>query len=741
MADSAVPEQTLQQVAELIATSLGTEVCSIYLLDRSAGDLVLKATVGLKAQAVGSIRLSPGEGLTGLTMEQKKPLLVIDPASHPRFKLFAHSGEDVYQTFLGVPLVYHQENLGVMVLQTVRADGLTEDDLELCSAIATQISAIAAYSGLLQSVREGQPPPDRGGRHDGARSRNLLRGIPACSGFASGQAHVLGAGVGFDAVDRVRTADPGQDQQRFDRAVQTTVAQVSSLISQIDDLSPQDQDVLKTHKLLLQDQTFLDKVGARIGEGATAEFGLKQVVEEYLKIFRKVEDPYLRERGKDIEDVGKSILRNLLGIPSQGSKVFEQPTIVVATDLSPAELVALRQTNFKGLILSRGGKTSHAVILAQSFEIPTVIRAREAVERIPEGQPLIVDGSSGLIFRSPPEEIQSEYERLAREHQRMDREMETLVDVPAETADGTSLALGGNIGMVSDLELVKKYGADHIGLYRTEFPFVIRGAVPSEQDQTELYTRILEGAQGRTVCFRTLDVGGDKLLTSLDYPDEDNPNLGWRAIRVSLELEDIFRAQIRAVLRASTQGPIKLMFPMITTRDELQRAVSMVEDEKSALSRAGEAFAGSIPLGMMIEVPGTVGLLDHLLDLVDFASIGTNDLIQYALAVDRNNPKVASLYTPFHPAVLKLVHQAVLSCQSAGVPVSVCGEAAAHPKCALLFLGMGVRSLSMNPAAVPRAKSLLRSVTVPEAEAMVHEALKMDSSEAIESWLEEKLRF
>jgi len=588
MADSAEPEQTLQQVTELIASSLETDVCSIYLLDPASGELVLRATKGLSPQAVDRVRMVVGQGLTGQTLARRQPLLVVDPASHPDFKLFEESGEDVYRTFLGVPLIYHQENLGVLVLQTLRPDALTEGDLEVCSAVASQISAIAAYSGLLRQVSGGRAMAASMENHDsrGSRSGNLLKGIPVCQGFAWGQAHVLGAGVGFDAVEEAMARSPKEDRKRFDEAVQATVAQVSALISQIDDLSPQDQDVLKTHKLLLQDRTFLDKVGARISHGTTAEYGLKQVIGEYLEIFRNVEDPYLRERGKDIEDVGKSILRNLLGIPSQGTKVFDHPAIVVATDLSPAELVALRQANLKGLVLSRGGKTSHAVILAQSFEIPAVIRATESVERIQEGEDLIVDGSSGLVFRSPPEEIQAEYRRLSREHERVDLEMQSLVGMPAETADGISVSLGGNIGMVSDLELVHKYGADHVGLYRTEFPFVIRGAMPTEQEQTKLYGRILEAAQGRTVCFRTLDVGGDKLLTSLDYPHEDNPNLGWRAIRVSLELEDVFRAQIRAVLRASVHGPIKLMFPMITTREELQRAVSMVEEEKSGLFHA-----------------------------------------------------------------------------------------------------------------------------------------------------------
>jgi phosphotransferase system enzyme I (PtsP) len=435
-------------------------------------------------------------------------------------------------------------------------------------------------------------------------------------------------------------------------------------------------------------------------------------------------------------DAGKRLLANLLALRKSPETSFQKDTVLIASDLSVADLVHLRQPRLKGIVLSKGGKTSHAVILAKSFEIPMVIGVKDVLDSIRENDRVIVDGGSGLVFREPPSDIRREYNRLKAEKEKTFRQLERLRDLEALTLDGQRCRLGANIGLLSDLELAHKYGADHIGLYRTEFPFLDTGEFPTEEEQARLYGQIIEAAEGKPVTFRTLDVGGDKFLSYLDYPREPNPYLGWRSVRVSLELDDIFRAQIRAVLRASALGPASLMFPMITSVEEVRSIVRIVDEEKASLQTAGVTFDPAIALGIMVEVPAAVRILHHLLRYVDFVSIGTNDLTQYTLAADRNNEKLSGLYNPLHPAVIATIRDVVSVCRKLGKPVSICGEAGSTPSCTILFLGMGLDRLSMNPAAVPLIKQLIRSLTLREAKAALAAVMKMEDAAQISAHLE-----
>ena len=747
--ESSRPHRTLEKIVELVAGKFNTDVCSVYLLDTDKQSLVLQATVGLRKESIGRVRMSIHEGLTGLVLEEMQPVFVVNPATHPRYNFFEKSGEEIYSTYLGVPLVHLQNPLGVLVVQTVHEDAVTESDIALFSTIASQISATVAYTGLLDDLKK-----ERQDRRDIEKKlleeveihaektakKGLIRGMPVSPGFAEGQAHYLGESIGFDQIEYEETEDVSSEISRLEAAFRRSQEEIIALTKHVKDMSGQDEAILDAQVMALQDRSFKKKIIAHIKEeGSCAEYALKKAVLKYVEFFSGMEDPYLRERSSDIEDIGKRVLRKLLGYEGSKSRQFASKTVVIASDISPIDLIGLRQDNLKGIVLSRGGKTSHAVILAKSFEIPMVIGVRDMLDTVKENDFLIVDGTSGLVFSKPPQVIIDEYARLKAEKANNFQRLDVLRDLEAKTKDGYEIKLGANIGLLSDLELVKKYGAEHIGLYRTEFPFLVRKEFPSENEQFLLYKKVVEGAEGRPVTIRTLDVGGDKFLSYLDYPKEQNPYLGWRSIRVSLELDDIFRTQIRAILKASAFGHIKILFPMITSVGEVRSITSLLDEEKNLLEKRGAPFDTTINIGIMVEVPGAVKILDRLLHYVDFVSIGTNDLIQYTLAVDRNNQKVASLYDPLHPAVISTILDVVSICKKNNKEVSICGEAASNPRCAYLFTAFETDKLSMNPASVPVIKDLIRKVRLTDTKKALNRVLLMEDSREITSYLDKIL--
>jgi len=528
--ESSRPHRTLEKIVELVAGKFNTDVCSVYLLDTDKQSLVLQATVGLRKESIGRVRMSIHEGLTGLVLEEMQPVFVVNPATHPRYNFFEKSGEEIYSTYLGVPLVHLQNSLGVLVVQTVHEDAVTESDIALFSTIASQISATVAYTGLLDDLKK-----ERQDRRDIEKKlleeveihaektakKGLIRGMPVSPGFAEGQAHYLGESIGFDQIEYEETEDVSSEISRLEAAFRRSQEEIIALTKHVKDMSGQDEAILDAQVMALQDRSFKKKIIAHIKEeGSCAEYALKKAVLKYVEFFSGMEDPYLRERSSDIEDIGKRVLRKLLGYEGSKSRQFASKTVVIASDISPIDLIGLRQNNLKGVVLSRGGKTSHTVILAKSFEIPMVIGVRDMLDTVKENDFLIVDGTSGLVFSKPPQVIIDEYARLKAEKANKFQRLDVLRDLVAKTKDGYEIRLGANIGLLSDLELVKKYGAEHIGLYRTEFPFLVRKEFPSENEQFLLYKKVVEGAEGRSVTIRTLDVGGDKFLSYLDYPKE-----------------------------------------------------------------------------------------------------------------------------------------------------------------------------------------------------------------------------
>ena len=743
IAESESPEMSLERIGQMLIDRCGIDVCSVYVFDPAEEKLVLRATVGLNKESVGAIAMDMQEGLTGLVLETMKSVFVVNPSEHPRFKYYENSGEEIYQTFLGVPLIYHQQMLGVLVIQTIAADSITEADIPIFENIASQISATVAYTGILKGLSDQEAVSETAvnASLNATRTfkRNYLRGESVSLGVAEGFAHYLSENINFNQVRCTLSENAAEDLSRLESAFNRAAEQIKHISDQAKALSVEESGIIEAHLMFLRDKNLKQKIVSKIKAGSCAEYALKQVIFDYVEMFRAIENPYLNDRSGDILDIGQRVLENLIGGANGEHPAFSRETIVIASDLSPVDLLAIRQPNLKGIILVNGGRTSHTVILAKSFEIPIVIGVEGVLEAVRENDYVILDGTSGFVFANPPDEILTEYERRRKARALAIEEMAASLEAQATTKDGFTVTVGANIGLLSDTDLVAKYGADYIGLYRTEFPFMLRKSFPTEEEQVELYRKVLENTAPLSVTIRTFDAGGDKMFSAVDKPVEDNPFLGWRSIRISLDMEEVFRTQIRAILRASAFGSTHILFPMISCMTEVHRIKAIMAEEKENLRKQDIAFDNGIQVGIMVEVPGAVTILERMLAYVDFISIGTNDLIQYLLAVDRNNKRVASRYNLLHPAVIATIAEIVTLCRRADKPLTICGEAAANPQGIFLFVGMGADHLSMTPSAIPVAKNFIRSIRRSDAKQCLRAALEKEDAEAIAHLLTDSL--
>jgi phosphoenolpyruvate-protein phosphotransferase len=574
------------------------------------------------------------------------------------------------------------------------------------------------------------------------RWRGRLNGLAASPGFGRGRAYVLEPRMDLSAINRKKTRSPAREIERFRAAVERGIEQINIVKSRMSNLiSREEGAIFDVYRLILEDPAIIQQIETQIRkENHVAEYAIRGVFERYLQSISKINDDYLRERTTDVKDAAQRLLENLDGV---ADRQLEIPTdaVLVAEDLSPADLSMLEGDRFRGIVLSTGGVTSHASILAKSFEIPSVVAVEELLESVHHGDALIVDGNAGAIYVNPSHEVVREYERLERDYVKLNRELEGLKDLPAETIDGRRVSVYANIGLLSDVAFAHIHGAQGIGLYRTEIPFLTHRDFPSEEEQYALYKRVVEGMAGKPVTIRTLDIGADKYPSYMrSVGTEPNPFLGWRSIRVSLEVEEIFKTQLRAILRAGDLGRVRMLVPMVSSLEEITKVKEIFTEAKEELDREGTPFDRQMELGVMVEVPSAVQLADRFLREVDFLSIGTNDLIQYILAVDRSNRRVASLYEPLHPAVLAALTSTIQAGKVEGKRVGMCGEMAGDPLCAILLLGMGLEEFSMGSLYIPVIKKAIRSITFQAAKSIAQIVLQMDTVGEIKRYLFEQMR-
>ena len=714
-------EHALKIIVARVCETVGVDVSTVYLVDSQHGQFVLGATQGLRQDAVGRVKLSLAKGLIGMVYEREEPVNIEDAPSHPRYIFISETGENPYHGFLGVPIIRHGKVLGVLVVRQRKVRKFDEDEEAFLVTLAAQLAGAITHAGATGDISNVL-----GTGSDAA----ALTGLPGSPGVAIGQALVVYPPANLDVI-------PDRPVTNVDEEVDQFLSAVTAVQDDLRDYANRMSAVLPAEELALFDALLLmlggdSLVGETVGRiraGNWAQGALRETISAHVKVFEEMEDSYLRERASDIRDLGRRLLTHLQSDRTSQDEYYEN-TVLVGEDISPGQLADVPMENLAGIVSASGSSSSHVAILAQALGIPAVMGVDDMPVGRLEGQIIIADGYRGDLVINPTALVLKEYLRLQSEEAELSEVLSEVAGQPSETPDGKAIPLYLNIGLISVGNAEVHSEGDGVGLYRTEVPFLMQDKFPGEEQQLRIYRNALEAFAPRPVTLRTLDVGGDKMLSYFPV-QEDNPFLGWRGIRISLDHPEIFLTQVRAMLRASVGlDNLTIMLPMVSTVTELDVALTLINQALGELIEEGEAVLRP-PIGIMIEVPSAVYQIDALSKRVDFFSIGTNDLTQYLLAVDRNNSRVASLYQSLHPAVLRAIRDVINAAQKLGKPVSVCGEMAGDPAAALALLGLGVNSLSMSVSNLPRVKWVIRSFNFAETQELVVKALELEDPRAI----------
>ncbi|PKR77695.1 phosphoenolpyruvate--protein phosphotransferase [Halalkalibacillus sediminis] len=564
-----------------------------------------------------------------------------------------------------------------------------------------------------------------------------LNGIAASNGVAIGKAFVV-QNPNIEIPEH-KVEDHAQELERFNQAIERATLDLEKIQAHVEkEMGEEHAKIFGAHILVLKDPELLNTVKGKIESDSTnAEKSMQDTADQFVTIFESMDNEYMKERAADIRDVSKRVLSYLLDLPLASTSDITEEVILVAHDLLPSDTAQLNPAFVKGIVTDIGGRTSHSAIMSRSMGIPAVVGAGDATEQIEAGTPLILDGAEGEVLLNPSEEQTSFYEKKVEEQREREEELQQLVDDVSTTKDGHEVELAANIGSPKDIDVALANGAEGIGLFRTEFLYMDRDRLPTEDEQFQAYSEVLEKMAGRPVVIRTLDIGGDKDLPYLDLPEELNPFLGFRAIRLCLERTDLFRTQLRALLRASAYGNLKIMFPMVATLEEFREAKALLEEERQNLLGEGHEVSGSIEVGIMVEIPSTAMIADQFAKEVDFFSIGTNDLIQYTMAADRMNENVSYLYQPYHPAVLRLIERVILAAKAEGKWTGMCGEMAGDTVAIPVLLGLGLNEFSMSASSILEARAQLKELSYKETKTASPKILAQSTNEAVKEYVQE----
>ncbi|MGB0449532.1 MAG: phosphoenolpyruvate--protein phosphotransferase, partial [Porticoccaceae bacterium] len=725
--------EVLSIIVKEVRAAMQADVCSVYLFDESDQRYVLMASEGLRSESIGKVRLGMRKGLVGLVAAKEEPLNLENADKHPNFAYFEETGESPYHSFLGVPIIHHRKVLGVLALQkeTLRKFGDEEEAfaVTVCAQLSGAIAHAEATGALRQLASAGR----------GKSREAVFRGIPSSPGVGIGRVVLVSDTADLASVPERFAEDTTAEIGIFRTALKAAKEDMRNLGEGLESkLSSEEMALFEVYIRMLDDRSLGGEVIAAIIAGQAAQSAWSSVILKHVRTFQKMDDPYLRERAADVNDLGKRVL-GYLQRNEKKSLPLPRRIILVGEDLSASALADIPVNQLVGVVSVKGSSNSHMAIVGRALGVPTVMGAVDLPWAELEGHELIIDGFSGDVISRASRSMRRLYVQRQREEKQLAKDLEKLRDIPCITPDGVPLSLWMNTGLRQDIAISLKSSAEGVGLYRTEIPFLMRSSFPTEDEQTVIYREQLQAFAPQPVTMRTLDIGGDKDLPYFPI-EEENPFLGWRGIRISLDHPEIFLAQIRAMLRASEGlNNLRIMLPMISSVPELDRALELIDRAYDELLQE-EGYSIQRPeVGAMIEVPAAVYQVKELGRRVNFLSVGTNDLTQYLLAVDRNNPRVANLYHALHPSVLRALKAIHEQATSVNCQISVCGEVAGDPLGAVVLLGLGYENLSMSANGLLKVKSMLNQVSKAEARTLARRALRMSDTSSVSVFLSDAL--
>lgn len=716
-ASAASPTKQMAYIVSAVRAAMQVSVCSLYIASDD-GALTLTATDGLDPESVGRVMLPAGEGLVGAVARSSHPINLEDAEQHPDYRYFPETHEERYQAFLGVPLVHLRRQVGVLVVQESQRRKFTADEEAFLVTIAAQLAGTLFLDRVwISSETEVAKVP---------QSQRVI-GVKGAVGIGIGTIHLL-VGDDLDQVLDQECYDVEKELEQFRVALNDSRRELEEGSRSLAAYLPEDvSSIFSVYALLLDSEDLIGGVENRIRQGNWAPGALRATISEYADRFEKIEDPYLRARSEDVRNIGSKIYSKLQGTSVPVSD--NQNLILTGDIISIADISKYKREQLAAIVCYAGSVLSHTAILASALGIPAVMGTGK-IKGLQQGTPAIVDGHQGQVILNPTQPVLEEFQALVNRESILAEELEELKDLRAITPDGHRVSLYANTGLMSDITPGLKRGAEGVGLYRSEIPFMAQETFPTEDEQQEFYHHVLEAYTGKPVTIRTLDIGGDKALPYYRF-SEENPCLGWRGIRFSLDNRPIFMTQVRAMLRASEKlNNLKILLPMVSRVDELDAFNALLDDACAQLHAEGYRIERP-QVGIMVEVPAAVNLLPFFARRINFVSIGSNDLTQYLLALDRNNPRVSRLFDNLHPAVLQEIHRIVQLCRQLDLPVSLCGEMAADPLAVVLLLGMRIETLSMNARSLAKIKWLIRTLPAQVAEKVLQKALCMEHENEI----------
>ncbi|MBB4574962.1 phosphoenolpyruvate--protein phosphotransferase [Rhizobium lentis] len=713
MAEPLEPQDRLDRIVRQIASNMVAEVCSVYVL-RADGVLELYATEGLNREAVHLAQLKMGQGLVGTIAASAQPLNLSDAQSHPAFRYLPETGEEIYHSFLGVPILRTGRSLGVLVVQNKASRTYREEEVEALETTAMVLAEMIATGELKKITKPGL-------------ELDLTRSVTV-----DGDTYNDGIGLGYVVLHEPRIVVTNLLNEDAEKEIRRLAEAMGSLRISIDDmLSRRDvsmegehREVLETYRMFAHDQGWVRKLEEAIRNGLTAEAAVEKVQSDTKARMMRLTDPYLRERMHDFEDLANRLLRQLTGYAGRTTaEGFPNDAVILARAMGAAELLDYPRANVRGLVLEEGAVTSHVVIVARAMGIPVIGQAAGVVALAENGDAVIIDADEGHVHLRPMADHRRSYEEKVRFRARRQEQFRALRAIEPVTKDGQRISLMMNAGLLVDLPQLSESGAEGIGLFRTELQFMIASTMPKADEQEQFYRNVIKQAAGRVVTFRTLDIGGDKVVPYFRGHEEENPALGWRAIRLSLDRPGLLRTQLRALLKASADTELKLMVPMVTEVSELRMVRELLQKEVQHLSRFGHGLPRKLQFGAMLEVPALLWQLDELMEAVDFVSVGSNDLFQFSMAVDRGNARVSDRFDPLGKPFLRILRDIVRGSDRNKTPVTLCGELAGKPLSAMALLGIGFRSISMSPASIGPVKAMLLGLDVEALAKVMDEVL------------------